>query len=85
MEPEDRFELLFPFENGAGDVASHEFEHLRLQLETIKSATSNFAAENCIGNGGFGKVYKGELDIHSKGQSVVAFKRLDRVFGQGNP
>ncbi|KAL4565123.1 hypothetical protein LXL04_029208 [Taraxacum kok-saghyz] len=61
-----------------------EFEHLKITLEAIKSATNNFAAENCIGRGGFGNVYKGEI-IHSKGQSMVAIKRLDRAFGQGNP
>ncbi|KAL7598350.1 hypothetical protein Lser_V15G22683 [Lactuca serriola] len=59
------------------------FEHLRIRLEVIKSATNNFAKESCIGRGGFGKVYKGEL-LHSKGHSMVAIKRLDRAFGQGD-
>ncbi|KAL7602138.1 hypothetical protein Lser_V15G22927 [Lactuca serriola] len=61
-----------------------EVEHLKITLESIKSATNNFAPENCIGRGGFGKVYKGEI-LHSEGQSMVVFKRLDRAFGQGNP
>ncbi|KAI3692213.1 hypothetical protein L6452_32024 [Arctium lappa] len=61
-----------------------EFQHLKIQLEAIISATNNFSVENYIGKGGFGKVYKGEI-IHCKGQSMVAFKRLDRAFGQGNP
>ncbi|GJW77374.1 protein kinase, ATP binding site-containing protein, partial [Tanacetum coccineum] len=61
-----------------------DFDHLKIQLEAIKSATSNFAAENVFGNGGFGKVYKGEI-VHFQGKSPVAFKRLDRSFGQGNP
>ncbi|XP_023729320.1 protein TOPLESS-RELATED PROTEIN 2 isoform X2 [Lactuca sativa] len=61
-----------------------EFEHLKITLEAIKSATNNFCLENWIGRGGFGNVYKGEI-VHSKGQSMVAFKRLDRAFGQGNP
>ncbi|GJU16067.1 kinase-like domain, phloem protein 2-like protein [Tanacetum coccineum] len=60
------------------------FRSLRIELEAIKSATNNFDDAHCIGKGGFGKVYKGEL-VHSKGQSVVALKRLDRAFGQGNP
>ncbi|CAI9284882.1 unnamed protein product [Lactuca saligna] len=62
----------------------NKFEHLKIQLEAIKLATDNFADENCIGRGGFGKVYKGEL-LHSKGKIVVALKRLDPKFGQGNP
>ncbi|CAI9284884.1 unnamed protein product [Lactuca saligna] len=62
----------------------NKFQHLKIQLEAIKLATNNFADENCIGRGGFGKVYKGDL-VHSKGQRVVALKRLDPKFGQGNP
>ncbi|PWA70644.1 leucine-rich repeat protein kinase family protein [Artemisia annua] len=58
------------------------FEHLQIQLEAIKSATNSFDAANCIGSGGFGKVYKGEL-AHSKGKTMVALKRLDRIYGQG--
>ncbi|KAL7601276.1 hypothetical protein Lser_V15G22757 [Lactuca serriola] len=63
---------------------SKQFEHLKIKLEVITSATNNFADENCIGRGGFGKVYKGKL-LHSKRESIVALKRLDPTFGQGNP
>ncbi|KAF5762211.1 putative protein kinase RLK-Pelle-CrRLK1L-1 family [Helianthus annuus] len=59
-----------------------QFEHLKLQLEAIKSATNNFA--DCIGRGGFGKVYKGKI-VSFYGQSTVALKRLDRRFRQGDP
>lgn len=62
---------------------SKQFEHLKIKLEVITSATNNFADDNCIGRGGFGKVYKGKL-LHSKGESIVALKRLDPTFGQGN-
>ncbi|KAJ0495261.1 putative protein kinase RLK-Pelle-CrRLK1L-1 family [Helianthus annuus] len=61
-----------------------QFEHLKMHLEGIKSITNNFANENYIGMGGFGSVYKGEI-VHSTGQIMVAVKRLDRVFGQGDP
>ncbi|PWA82182.1 protein kinase-like domain-containing protein [Artemisia annua] len=59
------------------------FQHLKIELQAIKSATNEFDDSHCIGKGGFGEVYKGEL-IYSKGQSVVAFKRLNRRFGQGD-
>ncbi|KAJ9537330.1 hypothetical protein OSB04_030063 [Centaurea solstitialis] len=62
-----------------------QFQHLKIQLEAILSATNNFSEDNCIGNGGFGKVYKGEL-IDSEGrQTMVAIKRLNRAYGQGDP
>ncbi|GJR38641.1 kinase-like domain, phloem protein 2-like protein [Tanacetum coccineum] len=61
-----------------------EFKHLLVKLEDIKSATNNFDEKKVIGSGGFGKVYKGEVS-HVKGRSMVAVKRLDRKFGQGDP
>ncbi|GKD56477.1 protein kinase, ATP binding site-containing protein [Tanacetum coccineum] len=61
-----------------------QFEHLKISLEAIKSATKDFSKENIIGEGGFGKVYKGEI-VHSTGKSVVALKRLNRKYGQGDP
>ncbi|KAK9067833.1 hypothetical protein SSX86_011944 [Deinandra increscens subsp. villosa] len=61
------------------------YQHLRIQLEEIISATNNFDDQkNCIGGGGFGKVYKGEMS-HINGRSMVAIKRLDPKFGQGLP
>ncbi|KAL4579438.1 hypothetical protein LXL04_015586 [Taraxacum kok-saghyz] len=60
-----------------------QFEHLKIKLEAIESATNNFAGDSCIGKGGFGKVYKGDL-LHSNGLTTVAIKRLDRAFGQGD-
>nr|XP_043629588.1 uncharacterized protein LOC122600874 [Erigeron canadensis] len=59
-----------------------EFEHLKISLEEIKKVTNNFNNKP-IGSGGFGEVYEGELS-HSKGRSLVAIKRLDRKFGQGD-
>ncbi|GJW22757.1 kinase-like domain, phloem protein 2-like protein [Tanacetum coccineum] len=60
------------------------FEHLEIQLEEIKTATNNFDDSKVIGTGGFGKVYKGELTL-PEGKHMVAFKRLDRKHGQGDP
>ncbi|XP_076911807.1 putative receptor-like protein kinase At5g59700 [Bidens hawaiensis] len=54
------------------------FEHLKISLDVIKSATNNFADE--IGSGGFGSVYKGKIGNHTE----VALKRLNTKFGQGN-
>ncbi|KAJ9539864.1 hypothetical protein OSB04_026370 [Centaurea solstitialis] len=60
-----------------------EFRHLKIRLEDIISATDNFSPDKLIGQGGFGKVYKGEFTF-PEGRSIVAIKRLDRKFGQGN-
>ncbi|CAI9271692.1 unnamed protein product [Lactuca saligna] len=60
-----------------------KFKHLEIQIEAIESATNNFSVDHLIGEGGFGKVYKGEL-LLSKGQTIVAIKRLDRNMGQGD-
>ncbi|KAH9605100.1 hypothetical protein KSS87_000266 [Heliosperma pusillum] len=46
----------------------------------LASATKNFRAECLVGEGGFGRVYKGQL---STGQ-IVAVKQLDRNGLQGN-
>nr|GEV45488.1 protein kinase-like domain, phloem protein 2-like protein [Tanacetum cinerariifolium] len=63
-----------------------EYEHLKIQLKDIKSATNNFDENKVIGNGGFGKVYEGELcHSNSEKKSLVALKRLDRKYGQGDP
>ncbi|KAK1417801.1 hypothetical protein QVD17_26935 [Tagetes erecta] len=66
--------------------AGIQFQHLKIQLEDLTLATNNFNdATNCIGGGGFGKVYKGQLVSHSKGRSMAAIKRLDPRHGQGIP
>ncbi|GKC55975.1 kinase-like domain, phloem protein 2-like protein [Tanacetum coccineum] len=55
-------------------------------LSYIKSATNNFDESEVIGTGGFGKVYAGELShSQSEEKSVVAIKRLDHRYGQGDP
>ncbi|KAJ7559421.1 hypothetical protein O6H91_04G084400 [Diphasiastrum complanatum] len=47
----------------------------------LAAATKNFRSQSLIGEGGFGRVYKGRLE--STGQ-VVAVKQLDRSGLQGN-
>ncbi|GJV41659.1 kinase-like domain, phloem protein 2-like protein [Tanacetum coccineum] len=42
-------------------LPSNEFAHLKVPLENILSATNNFAEENVISTGYFGKIYKGQL------------------------
>nr|XP_043629167.1 uncharacterized protein LOC122600506 isoform X2 [Erigeron canadensis] len=68
-----------------------EIERIRIPFEDIKSATNNFSEINCIGQGSFGKVYKGHLSLInniSQGKrlnnSMVAVKRLYRALGQGD-
>ncbi|CAJ2672357.1 unnamed protein product [Trifolium pratense] len=46
----------------------------------LATATKNFRDETCIGQGGFGTVYKGKIDGISQ---VVAVKRLDTTGVQG--
>ncbi|PWA80502.1 protein kinase-like domain-containing protein [Artemisia annua] len=63
-----------------------EFKHLEIQLDEIILATNNFDESKVIGGGGFGKVYAGELSHSQSGEkSLVAIKRLDRKYGQGDP
>ncbi|KAM0023937.1 putative protein kinase RLK-Pelle-LRR-I-1 family [Helianthus debilis subsp. tardiflorus] len=54
----------------------------KMLLEDIKRATQNFNNDNCIGGGGFGRVYKGNLQDGDGFKTIVA-KRLNSRFGQG--
>lgn len=65
-----------PEEAGKNNIAAQTFT-----FRELASATKNFRQECLVGEGGFGRVYKGKLE-HT-GQ-VVAVKQLDRNGLQGN-
>ncbi|KAF5783301.1 putative protein kinase RLK-Pelle-LRR-I-1 family [Helianthus annuus] len=54
----------------------------KMSLEDIKRVTQNFHGDNFIGGGGFGKVFKGNLQ-DGEGIKTIVAKRLDTRFGQG--
>ncbi|KAM0035488.1 putative protein kinase RLK-Pelle-DLSV family [Helianthus debilis subsp. tardiflorus] len=54
-------------------------EFLEYNLDTVLAATNDFSEDNKIGEGGFGSVYKGELEDGR----LIAVKRLSRDSGQG--
>ncbi|KAI3705131.1 hypothetical protein L1987_75364 [Smallanthus sonchifolius] len=62
-----------------------ELDHLKIPLKDIKLATNNFSDSNFIGQGGFGRVYKGQLPLSASSTKPdrVAVKRLDVKGGQG--
>ncbi|GLT93172.1 hypothetical protein SLE2022_109740 [Rubroshorea leprosula] len=63
-------------DGGSDGIAAHTFT-----FRELAAATKNFRADCLLGEGGFGRVYKGRLE--STGQ-VVAIKQLDRNGLQGN-
>nr|XP_043628173.1 probable LRR receptor-like serine/threonine-protein kinase At1g53430 isoform X2 [Erigeron canadensis] len=54
----------------------------RFSIAEIQSATNDFDDELVIGEGGFGKVYKGDIIIEESSH-IVAIKRLDSMSNQG--
>ncbi|XP_009763053.1 probable serine/threonine-protein kinase PBL25 [Nicotiana sylvestris] len=72
-ENANKVELASPVENGDSNAKTFTFRELA-------SATKNFRQECLIGEGGFGRVFKGTL----QGGEVVAVKQLDRTGTQGN-
>ncbi|KAA3477888.1 Cysteine-rich receptor-like protein kinase 14 [Gossypium australe] len=54
-------------------------ESLQFDFNAVRVATDNFSDANLLGRGGFGSVYKGQLEDGRK----VAIKRLSENSGQG--
>ncbi|XP_021719478.1 cysteine-rich receptor-like protein kinase 8 [Chenopodium quinoa] len=54
-------------------------ESLQYEFSKIRAATRNFAADNKLGEGGFGEVYKGKLENGRE----IAVKRLSEKSEQG--
>lgn len=50
-----------------------EFGNLVISVQVLRNVTKNFSPENELGRGGFGVVYKGELDDGTK----IAVKRME--------
>ncbi|XP_060185016.1 probable serine/threonine-protein kinase PBL7 [Lycium barbarum] len=61
---------------GSGHIAGHTFT-----FRELASATKNFRADCLLGEGGFGRVYKGRLE---RTNQIVAIKQLDQNGLQGN-
>jgi len=62
--------------NNSGETESyHVFEagNLVISVQVLRRVTNNFASENELGRGGFGTVYKGELENGTK----IAVKRME--------
>ncbi|CAL5056650.1 unnamed protein product [Urochloa decumbens] len=63
-----------PFANGSGTAR-------KFTLAQLSAATGGFRDSNLIGEGGFGRVYRGRLDDHAGGD--VAVKKLRHGGAQG--
>ncbi|XP_054779058.1 cysteine-rich receptor-like protein kinase 10 [Prosopis cineraria] len=66
-----------PHGKSASDISN--VDSLQYDFSTVEAATDKFSADNKLGEGGFGEVYKGILP---NGQEI-AVKRLSRSSGQG--
>ncbi|THU53638.1 hypothetical protein C4D60_Mb10t16550 [Musa balbisiana] len=62
--------------NGSGHIAAQTFT-----FRELAASTKNFRADCLLGEGGFGRVYKGKLESSNQ---IVAIKQLDRNSLQGN-
>lgn len=63
------------------DVQMVEAGNMLISIQVLRNVTNNFSEENILGQGGFGKVYKGELHDGTK----IAVKRMESgvLMGKG--
>ncbi|MCO5600140.1 hypothetical protein L7F22_054248, partial [Adiantum nelumboides] len=59
--------------SGSDGVQMVEAGNLLISIQVLRNVTNNFSQENVVGRGGFGVVYKGELDDGTK----IAVKRME--------
>ncbi|BAT85932.1 hypothetical protein LR48_Vigan03g249000 [Vigna angularis] len=59
--------------SGIGESHVIDAGNLRISVQVLRNVTKNFAPENELGRGGFGVVYKGELEDGTK----IAVKRME--------
>ncbi|TKW06782.1 hypothetical protein SEVIR_7G263200v4 [Setaria viridis] len=71
--------IMLDYLNYADEAGDKNIEFPFISFENIVTATNNFSDCNMLGQGGFGKVYKGMLE----GTEEVAVKRLSKGSGQG--
>ncbi|KAI7743581.1 hypothetical protein M8C21_000780 [Ambrosia artemisiifolia] len=84
--PEVTFQdIVFPLakrnKNDARNHANNNLEARNFTYKELAIATKNFKEECLLGEGGFGRVYKGKLEKTGK---IVAVKQLNREGKQGN-
>ncbi|XP_038903718.1 receptor-like kinase TMK3 [Benincasa hispida] len=60
-------------DSGVGDSHVIETGNLVISVQVLRNVTNNFSSENELGRGGFGVVYRGELDDGTK----IAVKRME--------
>ncbi|KAF0890873.1 hypothetical protein E2562_004347, partial [Oryza meyeriana var. granulata] len=65
--------------SASNELGDESLELPYVSFGDIAAATNNFSDDNMLGQGGFGKVYKGMLDDGKE----VAIKRLSKGSGQG--
>ncbi|KAL4291174.1 hypothetical protein GQ457_14G022840 [Hibiscus cannabinus] len=71
----------YPKEAATKDGESDNIAVRTFTFRELAAATKNFRADCLLGEGGFGRVYKGRLESTNQ---VVAIKQLDRNGLQGN-